>query len=81
MCPGRGLSVASAFVVFALCSLPGRSVLGGDTFEMAMAIGPSDLVSAFRLATGEIETVDAFKYLGNFASSNATMQREIAQRL
>ena len=45
-----------------------------------MAIGSADLVSAFRLAAGDIETVDAFKYLGSFASS-AIMQRKIAQRL
>ena len=46
-----------------------------------MAIGSSDSVTAFRLAAGGIETVDAFKYLGSFASFDATMQREIAQRL
>ena len=47
----------------------------------AMGIGCSEPFPAFHLARGEIETVDAFKYLGRFASSDATLHREISQRL
>ena len=46
-----------------------------------MGIGCSQPFPAFHLARGEIESVDAFKYLGSLASSDAKLEREVAQRL
>lgn len=46
-----------------------------------MGIGQSESIPAFSLPRGELEAVDAFKYLGSFSSSDATLHKEISHRL
>ena len=46
-----------------------------------MNVGQTNLAASFCISRGELEVVDAFKYLGSIASSDASMQKEIAQRL